>query len=697
MKFRRSFAYVLTGLILFVFASGSFLDKCGLAGHDHKPCVIKIISPVNGTAFDAATKDVLIQGVIENGDSAPVSLKANNLPLQFDKTTGKFYYRMKFTPNPDNKPELFYQTSTFAVLDQKQVSNKTRVAYILHDSAEAGGNDKDGNRVVDDAVKIMFTRSFLQETCNNVCNFVNSWKKDLVYGWDNPNFGSKDPNSPFSPTGLIGNKVKALPLEIDLGSIPKDKIDRSLTIDYDRKNPDTQTGYINIGKLGIQTFIGTDGSLSANITIDPEPWVKTEKGVERALYLQGWLRYEDVTRIGGLSGNIDSGLKLTANKIELKNLKFKAVTENNKVNLVIDPSTLNINNISIKGLEIKAHQFGTLPGWLFDYIQSDVFLDAMKNILSMVSWTGNVFGQNWNLIPNIPNKFELIDVNNIIFDVANAGKPGGMSFSAWPMLPGNQLYRTNEKGQVEIIMGASAKLSAGSVPLVPGLNRFFYSNDNLPEINYISDENLIFAISDSIVNNGAMVAVQNGLMVNLELTDAIADFVGRDTWPDGLRLFLTIDTPPVIVFPEKNPDTVSHIGKAIVRNAKVRATYDKIKIYPVVLDISSDINMDLDLVISPDGQHLKGTVDLNDSSMEMIYMYDNLVSVGRVMPDLKGAIGIEVLKLIKGAVEFLVDFQIPNVPISDGKTGGTIKLNSLESKNNYLIARLKMTSSAQGQ
>ncbi|MEA3223101.1 MAG: hypothetical protein U9P49_08060, partial [Thermodesulfobacteriota bacterium] len=211
MQRKRIFLYVFIGLVAFFFSSG-FLGFC--VGPDYVPASIEFTDPPDGQVLDPGTTSVTIHGRVVAGDNEPMSLKAENMSVPFNKATGEFEY--EFFLNPD----CIYSTCTFQVIDTKGVINKERISFAVGDSYEPGA---DG--VVDDAVRLLLTDGFMDAVEDVASPLIGPMLDDLI----------------------------ELPMVIDLGLLGQIVIDT-----------------FDIGEVALQIDIKEGDKIGASIYITPE-------------------------------------------------------------------------------------------------------------------------------------------------------------------------------------------------------------------------------------------------------------------------------------------------------------------------------------------------------------------------------------------------------------------------------------------
>ncbi len=630
MRSRGKIYYLLAGLLAFLFASG-FLGFC--VGSNYKPCTIQFTSPPNGTILAPGTTEVLIKGVIVNGDSKPLSLTNNGKTVAFNKTTGEFQYMLKLDQGS------IYTTTTFQVTDKKFILNKERISYALGYSAEPGATG-----VVDNAVRIMLTDDLLGKAVDAAASFMNTWKNDLIYGWDNGLYGSHNPESPFAGTAPL------LPLQTNVS----DGWNGYIRIDPAMGGDDK--GYINVGKIAIDSDIKADRTISTQMSITPESWVNPYGGSAKALFVQGHYRTYPL----GIETRIHFNLK--ADSVNISNAKLKlSVNSSNKIVATIDlsGSSVNLGNPEIE------FGFLSIPSWFVNFVLNIVKSDILSKLVVDT---------------------ELVDINSL------AGNIMGININGWPMDQTN-LYSATEN-DITLDLGLGSTLADPSAEVqIPGLNMFYSTpSDELPLLQVTDDENLVMAINDDLINNIIFNALQAGLLKDLDISDEFKDAVRNIMPRDNIKCMITVTTPPIVDLSGNYSDTlgISDVGRVIVRNV-ILELYNASIIapkYPCVLRASADLDLVLKLVTGSDGKTIQGTIDVENSKPAgLTFLYTNSTT-SAILPTIQDKIGKEITAQLKGAIEKMLNFSIPAIPVY----GQTIELElkGTELVHNSIIVRLKV-------
>ncbi|HEY9162084.1 MAG TPA: hypothetical protein VIS94_13490 [Desulfomonilia bacterium] len=630
MRSRRNLFYLLAVLLAFVFSSG-FLGFC--VGSNYKPCTIEFTSPPNGTILAPGTTDVVIKGIVKSGDSKPLSLTNNGKTVAFDKTTGKFQYTLKLDQNS------IYTTTTFQVTDSKYIVNKERISYAIGYSAQPGASG-----VVDNALRLMLTEDLLGQVVDAAASFMNTWKNDLVYGWNNGLYGSLDPASPFAGITPI------LPIQTNVS----DGMNGYIRIDPQMSGNDK--GYINIGNISIDSDIKADRTISTQMSITPEAWVNPNGGRAKALFVQGHYRTYPL----GIETRIHFNLK--ADSVNISNAKLKlSVNSKNKIVATID---LSHASVSLGNPEIE---FGILsiPSWFVSFI-----IDIVKS----------------DILSKLVVDTELIDINSL------AGNILGININGWPMDKTN-LYSATEN-DITMDLGLGSTLADPSAEVqIPGLNMFYSTPfDQLPPLQIAGNENLIMAINDDLINNIVFNALQAGLLKDLDISEEFKALVKSIMPRDNIECYVTITTPPIVDFSGNYSDTlgITDVGRIIVRNVILELHNVSIIApkYPCVLRVSADLDLVLKLILGPDGKTIRGTIDTDNSEAAVLtFLYTNSTT-SAILPTIKDKIGKEITSQLKGAIEKMLNFSIPAIPVYGQSIG--LELKGTELAQNSIIVKVKL-------
>jgi hypothetical protein len=623
----RGIRYVVAALVLFLFTSG-FLGFC--VGPNYKPCSIKFLDPVNGTVLAPGTTSVVISGKVVAGDKAPSVLVVLNSKggiassVPFSKTTGEFTYKALLNAK-------LYTTVTFEVKDTNFIANKERISLAVGESSTPGDAG-----VVDDAVRLMLNEDFMNQVEVIGAEFINNWKNDLIYGWNSTPYGSHNASSPF-----VG-KTPLLPIYYDLGTGMGELEINPARTDIDSK------GFANLGAVSIGIDIKPGGVISATLFISQAAGVNPN-GSSKAIYVQG--RHN-----AWLLGN--PHFMLMADGVTITNAKLKmSVNSENKI-----VASLDLNNANLSFSNLYA-EYGILdfPDWLLNLI-----IGLVKDqILGMLALS-------------IP----IVDANNIVLPPFSGIQAGG-----WPM--NTSTIFTSTENDLTVDLGVSAKLADGITPLVPGLTKFYATpGDPLPTLAIIGDENIQLALTDDIVNNLAFVAIQAGLVNDIDVTADFKTQLKKLSLKD-LVAKASLDTPPIIDFsgmPLNGTLAVNDFGRVIIRNLNIDISFKTaIPPYPIAMRLSADVNAALQLDISDDGKHITGGIDVTQSDASITICYDNLGNAA-----FAPTIGKDIANtVINEALKSMLNIEVPSLPLY----GSTVNIALLGSElnSNSLIAKVKIT------
>lgn len=286
MQGKRIVLYVFIGLVAFVFSSG-FLGFC--VGPDYVPASIEFTDPPNGMVLDKGTDTVTIHGRVVAGDSEPLILKAEDVPVPFNKTTGDFEF--VFALNPDR----IYSTCTFQVIDNKGIINKERISFAVGDSLEFGAEG-----VVDDAVLLSMTEDFMEMASSALV-------KAKIY------------------------ELFELPMVLDLKlcGIPMGTV---------------EVNELYFGDMNVDVDIQAGGNLFTNIDIAPAEGVNPESSTEAALYIHG---------MAYLLGFIPTPLTIWAEENVLMDNVGLILSQNEETNQIIASLDLTVGTMELSDPHVK--------------------------------------------------------------------------------------------------------------------------------------------------------------------------------------------------------------------------------------------------------------------------------------------------------------------------------------------------------
>jgi hypothetical protein len=623
----RYVLYLGMGLLLFFMASG-FLGMC--VGPDYQPATIRITSPAKGTVIEPGTPAIIISGIVKAGTSKVQTLKAQNKIIAFNSSTGAFQYQFALDQTK------IYSTCEFTVFDKNGISNIERVSYALGQSSEPGTLG-----VIDDAMRIVLTDSLLNQVEVFAGRFMNTWKNDLIYGWNNTALhASGNPASPFyKATPIIPTQRIPVPDDMD-GWI---QLSQTFSASQDK-------GYANIGNISIDTDIQSNNSIKANIFITPESWVNPRGGSAQALFVQGHYR----TYPAGIEARIH--FTLYTNYVNVSNVKLSlGVNSSNKIVAKLDLTSAYVD------LGDPYIEFGVIDiePWLINWIL-DLVKDQVLSTLSM--------------------EMELVSIDDLSFDIL------GLNLSGWPM--SNTIFTTPNDSEMIVDLGLSVKIADETIPL--NLTKFYSTLPNTePDIAMTPSENIALAISDDLVNEASFSLIQLGILNGLDLSSTVKDLLDKLSVGKTIVVKATLATPPIVDFSGTHypvlGDVVTDVGRFIVKDLYLELYYKgPLMTYTYAARLCVDVDLDLKLKLSDDGKHVQALLDVPQSSVTINYLYTNLTNAA-LLPEIGGKLAVEVVDML---LQQLIDFDIPTIDIYG--QGIAIGLSDAELINNYLVAKLKI-------
>jgi hypothetical protein len=239
-----------------------------------------------------------------------------------------------------------------------------------------------------------------------------------------------------------------------------------------------------------------------------------------------------------------------------------------------------------------------------------------------------------------------------------------------------------------IDLGLSAVLDDGVVPLVPGLTKFYSTpGDSLPALSVTGDENVILALNDDLVNNAAFVAIQAGLVKDVDITDQFKAELGKLA-NYKMKAIANLTTPPICDFSAStqggSSDTLD-AGRIIVKDLRIDLyNASLIPPYPHAARCSVDADIALKLNVSDDGKHIQAAIDTEKSVISSMTLYSNLTSAA-LLPNIGGKIANEVLNRLIGK---MINIQINSLDLFGSQIGLSIEGGGLQ--NNCLIVKLRI-------
>jgi hypothetical protein len=625
----RHALYLGMGLVLFFMASG-FLGMC--VGPDYKPATIQITSPAKGTVIEPGTPNIIISGIVKAGTSAVQTLKAQNKIIAFNSATGAFQYQFALDQTK------IYSTCEFTVFDKNGISNIERVSYALGQSSDPGALG-----VIDDAMRIVLTDSLLNQVELFAGRFMNTWKNDLIYGWNNTALhASGNPASPFyGATPIIPTKKIPVP----------DGMNGWIQLSQAYSEPQDK-GYANIGNISIDTNIQPNNSISASISISKESWVNPRVGGNaEALFVQGHYRPSPA--------GIEAFIHFTfyTDEVTVDNVNVSlSVNSSNKIVAKLDltNSDFNLGNYHIEFGKISIDE-DWLTNWIIDLVK-----DQVLSTLSM--------------------EMELVSIDDLSFDIL------GLNLSGWPM--DNTIFTTPNADEMVVDLGLSVKIADETIPL--NLTKFYSTLPNTqPDITMTPSENIALAVSDDLVNEASFSLIQLGILNGLDLSSTVKDLLGKLAVGKTIVVKATLATPPIVDFSGTHypvlGDVVSDVGRFIVKDLYLELYYKgPLMTYTYAARMCVDVDLDLKLKLSDDGKHVQALLDVPQSSVKINYLYTNLTNAA-LLPEIGGKLAVQVVDML---LQQLINFDIPTIPIYG--QGIAIGISDVELANNYLVAKVNV-------
>lgn len=554
-------------------------------GTGNNPCTITFTSPVNGTVLEKGTTTVTIKGYITAGDSAAQSLTADGLAIPFNATTGAFSYTYAI------KPGAISSTSTLAVTDKNNVTNKNRISFAVGQSLEAGATN-----VVANAARMVVTEGYMDAFERIIPAYVGKWKYDMIYGYTHATYGSKNTNSPYAgKTALIPMTIPVTYQGLSMGS---------LVIDNARSGK--QQGFINIGPISMAFDIQSDNTILTDITIASASGINPRSAAaDAAIFIQGY--HQNLLLGNPYFAFYATGVSITGAKLTL------SMDAANQIVATLDTTAA---NISFTGAN---YEYGVLeiPTWLSAEITKMVE-STLKSAI------------------DVP----IMDANSIAMTV------GGITTGGWPMNPARLFTSTDTSLAMDL--GLYAVLKDPAAALIRGLTKFYATPDDaLPNITLQGSENIDLAMTDDIMNNYAYIAVQSGQLKNIDITAAVKEELiydlGKDlayaVTPSNFRVTATLETPPIFDFSTNTAGTAANAytaGGIIIRNLLVNISFDTIDGTSHVMKLSADVDGPLMLALDDSG-YLVGGVDATDSTSSIMTLYNSDVNA-QLVPTVKGVL-----------------------------------------------------------
>jgi len=611
---------------------------CGNFDQNYTPASIEFISPGNATVYPPGTESVVITGRVIPGETVDDDGLVVEVPVEklyvgnsilgenlaFDETTGEFSYTFRLDQ------DKVHSTCTFEVLDAEGISNLERISFTMGTTVKAGDPG-----VVDDAIGALLTQDIMDTLAIVIARVINTVKYDLVYGYDDPDYGSGE----MDP--LLGN-TKLLPLEIPIDGLG------SLKLDHDYNVGTNKQGFINFGNVGLGVDLQNGNNIGATLTMAPESGVNP-RGGESAIFIQG---YHEAWLLG------DPHFAVYAGAVNVTNLKIQLyINSKNMICAKLDFSSCSIN------IPRASMEYGilTVPSWL---------MGAAIEIVEFV-------------LRHIPIDIPIMDVGSLGADIM------GMSLSAWPM-NANPIF-TSTDNEMKIDLGIAMSLLDWSTALNPGVDRFISTpGDAMPDYALTGEENVLMAVSDDFVNQAAFILVQSGMLMNLDITEKFFEMMpDLELYNEDLKVTIQINTPPVADFDEEEVISadLQKFGRFKIANLVLNVKSLKLTPYSSPMDARIGVDADavVDLGLSEDMRKVEARANfaLSDVDLKLLYC-----------TDINAGIGDSFISIMKSTAEMLInttmaitmDQKIPAIDLYGASPRVEFVGNDFE--NNYIIARL---------
>jgi hypothetical protein len=665
MKYISNIRITVILLVASLFASG-FLGFCE---KNVTPCSVKIDNLINGTVFSPDTGNVTIKGTVASGSDGkipllPVSLKANGSAVVFNKMTGKFEY----TVTPDLKQ--LYQTIVFELSDSRSNKSYAKSVFAIGNSAEPGARS-----VVESAYKakvILPAGSFaaykqqkineLTKTPVMIEDFVNTWKKDRVYGMNDVEYGSKNSASPY-PAGIFPKKY----------TDPKDN-ELYLKIGGDNTQPHPYPGFFNIGKVKLFEPVQLqNGSIQAKgIDIDAESWVGRKNDLKIPLNL-GFMAFGKYHEDKGRRA-----VFMWAEKVQIRgdvNVTLSIDAANN-VSAKIIFNSYDIVFSGNKGMKINEDwddkDFGTWKDRFVPFIMDTIkpwLIETLSMDIPLTKLDDSILAKDLGL-PHIANFVPLMANSDMLVANWNTNEP--------------QFSINENQYNIILDMGISSKNGENSPNIVPGLAKFYYTELEDVDLSAVGEENLVLALNDEIINNIFFVDMQVGHLKDLLASDELENSMKTLGIPDYTAR-IDIDVPPIVDFraPENddanNPKT-SGRGILIARDIRVEIFKNNESV------AVASIDLDAPLVFSADSsKFLHADIYAENTKSSIIFLSEK-IGKPAIMVELKKELIKEAIRIIGNTAQSNIDFNMPALSIFS-KTP-TVEIKGYALAGNAQIIRL---------
>ncbi len=500
------------------------------------------------------------------------------------------------------------------------------------DSAELGSNN---NEVVGDALSVLLTQEVIDIISATMGKVVNKIKYDLVYGWDNPQYGSgeKDP--------IVGD-FRFLPQTIDAGSGLGD-----LIVNWNKSG--SHQGFLNFGNATVGIDLQDGDKIGATLNITSESGVNPYGG-DDALFVQGehdwWYNCH---------------FQLKADKVNVTNVQLDLGV--NEQNMIVAGLNFSNCNLSVSGARLEYGVF-SVPSWLLDFIVNKIVKAAIKNMP----------------IQNIP----IMDAGSIGIQVEN------MDVKVWPM-DLNPVF-TSSNSELKIDLGVGMDYT-GDMP--EGADKLFISTigDIMPEITRLGPENIAMAINDDLINMAAKTLVLSGMLNGIDLSEKIIEELpeAMRSYNQDLTATIAMPAPPVADFSQDgliiDSETQAEFG--VYNMADLRIDLKNFKLLSIGegFDISLSIDAEAAIAfsISEDMKELQARANagLTQVDIKVLYCSDMSTNILNQVTSLARAFAVMIINL---TLDVTMDQEIPTIELYDLAPVVTLEQSSFE--NNFLITRL---------
>jgi hypothetical protein len=342
------------------------------------------------------------------------------------------------------------------------------------------------------------------------------------------------------------------------------------------------------------------------------------------------------------------------NSIHITDVKISTyVNADNKIALKAD---LTQSQIILNG---KTFEFG--------------FITAEDEILS---WIVDLVKDQ--IMSQLALDLPVISINDIAFQIM------GLNINGWPMT--SSIFTTKEN-EMKVDLGLGAKLSEGTTPLFPSLEKFYSTLPNTSPDVAPGSSNVALAVSDDLLNEACFDVIQLGILKELDLTNEVKSLLGQLANGREIIAKVSMKTPPIADFSgmydnQMLSSTITDIGRFIVKDIQIDLFY-KGSILP--LKFAARINTDVDLVMKlelTDDGRIKAHIDTDKSKIVFNVLYTNVINTA-LIPEISNKLTVKIAEML---VSQVVDFEVPTFDVFGNNIG--INVIGTELQNNYLIMKV---------